>query len=156
MLMHPLNTIDFASFAAHSAAGYARDLKRTYGYEDAKAAEYALSVIDEILPQGLDTPGHFIFHLRSDSDQNIGVLWFEVRSEDDAPLTLFIFDLEIFVDFQRQGWAQRALIAVEAWANDRGIRRLELNMFADNEAAQALYRAAAFKPCEITMGKNLG
>ncbi len=155
-LMQPMSETEFRSFIEHSIAGYARDLERTYQYDITQAIECAASSVDELLPQGRDTAGHFLFNLYCDSGERVGVVWFEVRSQDSEPLTLFVCDLEIHSHFQRQGWAQRALVAIEKWALTRGIGRMELNVFANNEAALALYRAAAFMPCEITMGKNLG
>lgn len=156
MLMKPMCEVDFESFIGQSIADYAQDLQRTYRYESTKALACAKGSVDELLPAGPNTDGHVFFNLYSETGTRVGYLWLEVRSELDAPMTLFICELEIHSAFRRQGWGRRALIEVEQWAVARGIHRVELNVFADNDSALALYRSQAFVPCEITMGKNLG
>jgi ribosomal protein S18 acetylase RimI-like enzyme len=156
MLMQPMTESEFDAFIGQSVAGYARDLERTYGYAPSGALECAFSNLDALLPNGQHTEDHCFFNLCSDTGDIVGELWLEVRLQPGEPATLFICDLEIRSQFQRQGFGQRALEATERWALARGIRRLELNVFADNEAALALYKSAAFVPCEITMGKQLG
>jgi GNAT superfamily N-acetyltransferase len=156
MLMQPMSENEFDAFIGQSVAGYARDLERTYRYDPTQALECAFSSLDALLPQGQHTEDHCFFNLCNDAGESVGELWLEVRSEPGEPATLFICDLEIRSQFQRQGYGQRALEAAEQWALARGIHRLELNVFADNDAALALYTGAAFVPCEITMGKQLG
>lgn len=155
VMMEPMGEGGFDSFIAHSIAGYAMDLIRTYHYSPSRATAYAADGVAALLPEGMASPGHSFFNLCSATTERVGYLWLEVRSENGEPATLFICDLEIHSAFRRQGWARSALMAAEKWALARGIHRMELNVFADNEAALALYRTQGLVPCEITMGKNL-
>lgn len=153
--LEPMSASEHALFIEHSITGYAMDLIRTYRHDPAHATACATDSVTALLPEGLATPGHRFFNIVSDTKDRVGHLWFEIRSEDGESDTLFICDLEIHSTFRRQGWARSALRAAEKWALARGIRRMELNVFANNEPALALYRTHAFMPCEITMGKYL-
>ena len=50
----------------------------------------------------------------------------------------------VLAKFQRQGIGRRFFAALDAWAQDHGVRRLELTVEATNTGAIALYTAAGF------------
>ena len=47
---------------------------------------------------------------------------------------------------RRQGLAGRLVLAAQAWAKERGVRRLNLWVTATNRGAQRVYAAAGFQP----------
>ncbi len=155
MKLMPMTAADFQAFAARSVAGYARDIARTYGVPDALAFKSASADFNDLLAEGLETEGHFFYCLCTDAGVEAGSLWLGVVEDPRLPVRLFIYDLEIHQPFRRQGLSRQALSAVEAWAVERGIRRLELNVFADNHAARRLYETSGMAVCEMTMGKDL-
>lgn len=155
MKLMPMTAADFQAFAARSVAGYARDIARTYKLPDGLAFKSASADFNDLLAEGLETEGHFFYCLCTDEGVEVGSLWLGVVEDPPALAKLFIYDLEIHPAFRRQGLARQALSAVEAWAIERGIRRLELNVFSDNVAARTLYETSGMAACEMTMGKNL-
>lgn len=149
-----MNTEQFLAYAAHSSVGYANDIQLTYKQPlDLTPAQQSWSM-DQLLPQGVDTPNHYLFTLHSAEGENIGLLWFGTYEEYSVK-TLFIYDLEIYPRAQRRGHATEVMDMIERWAVANDIGRLELNVFAHNHAAQALYHACGLAPYEITMGKQL-
>lgn len=50
---------------------------------------------------------------------------------------------------------KKTLEQVERWARARGIKRIELNVFAHNKAGLALYRMCGLDPHEMTLGKRV-
>lgn len=152
--MITMNEEQFKTYAAHSIAGYAQDLGTTYRQPSCLALEQATESFNELLPYGLETAGHHLFNLQSAEGEEIGVLWFGINLTPQIK-TLFIYDLEIFPHSQRCGHAKQVMDTVEHWAKALGVKRLELNVFAHNQAAQALYSLCGLEPCEITMGKQL-
>jgi len=50
----------------------------------------------------------------------------------------------VLAEFQRQGIGRRCFAALDAWALEQGVRRLELTVESTNSAAIALYTAAGF------------
>ncbi|MCF7532561.1 GNAT family N-acetyltransferase [Pseudomonas petrae] len=155
MNLMTMSAADYQAFAERSVAGYARDIARTYGVPDALAFISASADFNELLEDGLDTEGHYFYRLCIGDDVEVGSLWIGIVENPPSPTRLFVYDLEIHPAFRRQGLGRQALSAVEAWAIERGIRRLELNVFADNHAARTLYETSGMAACEMTMGKNL-
>jgi RimJ/RimL family protein N-acetyltransferase len=151
----PMDADNFRLFAARSIAGYATDIARTYGLPDPVALKSARADFDELLPDGLETEGHYFYRLCIDEGVEVGSTWLGVMQDPPLPARLFVYDLEIHQAFRRQGLGRQALGAVEAWGIERGIRRLELNVFSDNVAARTLYEASGMAAREITMGKDL-
>jgi GNAT superfamily N-acetyltransferase len=154
MRLIPMNAEAFQGFAARSIEGYAQDLSRTYGVSEAPAAESATADFNDLLPLGMDTEGHYFYHLCLDQSVEVGVLWMAVVEEPPLPRKLFVYDLEIHQPFRRQGLGKRALSAVEQWCRERGIGRMELNVFSDNQAARKLYEASGMAVCEMTLRKD--
>lgn len=155
MKLIPMTAADFQAFAARSLAGYARDIARTYAVPDALAFKSASADFNDLLAKGLETEGHYFYRLCTDEGVEVGSLWLGVVEDPPLPARVFVYDLEIHQAFRRQGLSRQALSAVEAWAIERGIRRLELNVFSDNVAARTLYETSGMAACEMTMGKNL-
>uniref|UniRef100_A0A7C2ATB1 GNAT family N-acetyltransferase n=1 Tax=Pseudomonas graminis TaxID=158627 RepID=A0A7C2ATB1_9PSED len=155
MKLIAMGAADFQAFAARSVAGYARDIARTYGLPEPLALKSASADFDELLEDGLETEGHWFYCLCTGEGVEVGSLWLGVVEDPPLPAKLFVYDLEIHLPFRRQGLGRQALNAVEAWALDRGIRRLELNVFADNHEARKLYETSGMAVGEMTMGKDL-
>ncbi|MDB5983070.1 MAG: Histone acetyltransferase [Pseudomonas sp.] len=147
-----MNHDQFQRFLAHSAAGYAHELEQTY--QQADALQATMQGLQELLPNGLETPGHHVFNLHAADDEIVGVLWFGVSREHDIE-TLFIYDLEIAPHARRRGHGKAALQQVEHWATARAIQNIELNVFFDNHPARALYEGFGLKPREMTLTKPL-
>lgn len=155
MKLIAMSAADYQAFAARSVAGYARDVARTYGLPDEPAFASASADFNDLLPDGLETGGHYFYRLCIGEGVEVGSLWIGVVDNPPLPTRLFIYDLEIDQAFRRQGLGRQTLSAVESWAIERGIRRLELNVFADNQAARTLYETSGMAVCEMTMGKDL-
>lgn len=155
MKLIAMGAADFQAFAARSVAGYARDIARTYGLPEPLALKSASADFDELLEDGLETEGHWFYCLCTGEGVEVGSLWLGVVDNPPLPAKLFVYDLEIHQPFRRQGLGRQALNAVEAWALDRGIRRMELNVFADNHEARKLYETSGMAVSEMTMGKDL-
>lgn len=156
MKLIPMTCADFQTFRERSIAGYAKDVARTYGLPEGPALARANANFHAELPDGLATEDHHLFHLCREDSTPVGIVWLGVIRDAPLPATLFVYDLEIVPAFRRRGWASRALQAIEHWGRERGLKRLELNVFADNMAALALYEAVGLTVCEMTMGKDLG
>ncbi|HRI35948.1 MAG TPA: GNAT family N-acetyltransferase [bacterium] len=57
--------------------------------------------------------------------------------------------------FRSRGVGKKLMAAIERFARDRGYRRIELNVYAFNETAIALYTELGLVPVELTMSKLL-
>jgi ribosomal protein S18 acetylase RimI-like enzyme len=89
-----------------------------------------------------------------ENSATVGMMWFGEVSNNDAT-SAFLYDLWIAPAWRRRGFAAAALALLVEEARLRGLGSLNLNVFAHNAAAQALYRKAGFVASEITMVREL-
>lgn len=78
-----------------------------------------------------------------------GTVWFMVRKTPDMPIlvprTFLQIDALVVDDGQRgKGIGQALMAAVDAWARGRGIRELELGVWAFNESAIRFYQRLGY------------
>ncbi|MFJ9449951.1 GNAT family N-acetyltransferase [Herbaspirillum sp. NPDC101397] len=153
--MTPMSTADFERFRASSAADYVEQCRLTGLPSLAASQAGTLAGLDALLPQGPATPGHYLMLLQEqEHGATVGMMWFGEVSNDDAT-SAFLYDLWIAPAWRRRGFAAAALALLAEEARLRGLDSLNLNVFAHNTAAQALYRKAGFVASEITMVREL-
>lgn len=154
LTMTPMRPADYERFRQYSAADYADQCRLTGIAALAVSGPEALASLDVLLPQGLATPGHHVMQLEDQDGHHVGVMWFGETLEGDTR-SAFLYDLWIVPAWRRCGFAREALQLLHADIRERGISSLSLNVFAHNDAAQALYRDAGYVPSEITMVRTL-
>ncbi len=149
----PMNEDDYQAYLARSIPEYAADKVRAGNWSEAEALERSRLEYEQILPEGIHTPGHFVGKLLDEAGQAVGYLWY--NRLEKKPDTAFIYDFEIYTPYRRRGYASQALAALELHARAQGIRRLELHVFGDNTAARALYMKSGFFETNVNMAKNI-
>lgn len=109
----------------------------------------------ELLPQGLQTPGHFFVRLQdADSGADVGTLWWE-ESDKAGMREAYVYDIEIAERARRRGYARAAFGELERVGRERGVNQLGLHVFGHNHGARRLYDELGFQPTSITMRKIL-
>ncbi|KFG92217.1 GCN5 family acetyltransferase [Burkholderia paludis] len=149
--MRPMTASEFRAYRTRAIDGYANDLVSSgqNAVEDATAR--ARACFDTLLPDGLLTAGQTLVVLVDGVlGDPVGDLWYAIVPEGPNR-TLFIYDLDIVPSRRRQGWATRALDALDAEARRHGITEIGLSVFNHNTAARALYRACGFAPITTTL-----
>lgn len=118
-----------------------------------EATEFAKRQYADLLPQGVNTPGHFFaWVLAGGVEGPVGFVWYFTSPERREA---FIYDLWIGPEHRRRGYATAALAAVADDARRRGCERLGLNVFATNPGAAALYRKCGFEVVASHMNRPL-
>jgi ribosomal protein S18 acetylase RimI-like enzyme len=107
---------------------------------------------DRFFPDGRIVDGQLLHAIRI-GDEDAGWLW--VGPWDDTGSVWWVWDLMVHPGYRRRGVARRAMVAAEEIARDHGAITLMLNVFADNEAAIALYDALGFRAASLHMAKTL-
>jgi ribosomal protein S18 acetylase RimI-like enzyme len=145
----------FAAYLDTAVAGYAQESVAAGRWQPSGALERSRDDFLSLLPLGLDTPDNFVLEILQDEQGPvIGVVWYAIDRKYGMP-TAYVFDLEIVAAHRRQGHALRALQAVERSAMAAGAVAIGLNVFADNPAAQALYRRIGYATTNCNMHKKL-
>ena len=151
--LRPLPPEQFDEWSATGRREYAADMVANAGMAPARAREKAVRDYLAVLPEGLETPGHWIFVVEADG-RPVGRLWFAERVVDGQN-SAFLYDVHIDEDERGRGHGRAAMEAFEREAARRGLRHLALNVFGGNERARALYRSMGYTEQAVQMGKTV-
>ena len=152
----PMSAAAYGDYVEAAVTGYADENVASGRWPQDGALARSRADLEESLPQGLDTPGNHLFEIRADdAGVTVGFLCFEVR-EKHGLSTAFVFDIEVDEEFRRRGYATAALRELEPLVRDLGLSGINLHVFAQNEAAQALYGKLGYAVTGLNMLKTLG
>ena len=150
-----MDAASFQRFLDHAVPQYAAEKVRSgeWGAQEAQArgeGEFRM-----LLPQGIHTPQHFLYDLHdAQTRQNVGVLWYALR-QSGPQVSAFVYEIEIFPGFRRQGYATQAFGLLEQDAAQHGAGSVQLHVFGHNHGARALYERLGFSPTNLILRKNL-
>jgi ribosomal protein S18 acetylase RimI-like enzyme len=144
---------EYGGFAEHSKAEYARGIATQGGESEEFARRKADTDFAAILPQGLDTPSHWIFVIEAGGEK-AGLLWLAERPHG-RERECWIYDVEIDEAQRGKGYGRAAMELAEAEARARGLPRIALNVFGGNEVARTLYRSVGYVETSVQMAKDL-
>ncbi|GAA3346437.1 hypothetical protein GCM10020358_57430 [Amorphoplanes nipponensis] len=128
---------DFARRRAPMIASYARAIAAPRGLTEAEAAAEAARDVAEQLPRGPRTRGQFMRKALVGGAE-VGWIWVSLPGTT-RPDSAWISDVEVDPPFRRRGYAAAIITAAEAELASRGVRRIGLNVFGDNDTARRLY-----------------
>ena len=145
----------FVAYRENLVREYAAEKVRAGVWSPEEAPHRAEAGTDELLPEGTDTEGHYLYFLRDRTwGEDVGVVWLAVQ-DSGVGRSVWIYDIEIHEPLRRKGHGTRALRAVERRASELGAEKLELHVFGHNSGARALYETSGFIPTSIVMSKRL-
>jgi hypothetical protein len=70
---------EFAAYRARSIKGYAAEHVRAGNWSPSQAEELAAKETDDLLPDGVDTPGMLLLAAETASAGLIGIVWVELK-----------------------------------------------------------------------------
>lgn len=152
LALRPMTEQEYARFRAVLDEHYPRERARNMGTPLAEERSASTKQINDLLPQGHQTPGHFFWVLVDEDGAPVGQLWIAV---DEAKGQAFIYDIAIDEAARGKGYGRQALALLDTEVRQLGLRRIVLNVFADNDVAQHLYRSAGYQSVAILMRKDL-
>jgi ribosomal protein S18 acetylase RimI-like enzyme len=151
--LRPMRQDEFDAFAEHGREGYVRQLVEFSGMEPAAAQAKAERDYAMTLPQGLETPGHWLFAVEADG-RRVGTVWFAERVLDGRTVA-YLYEIEIDETERGRGLGRAAMEAFEREAARRGLTELELNVFGGNTVARSLYQSLGWRETAVHMAKRL-
>ena len=152
--LRPMRADEFEAFEEHGRAGYAEQMVEFSGMERSAALAKAERDYALTLPQGLETPGHWLFVVE-DGGRRVGVLWFAERVLDGRTVA-HLYEIEIDESERGRGYGRAAMEAYEREAARRGLTELELNVFGGNTVARSLYQSLGWRETAVHMAKRVG
>ncbi|MEP7290572.1 MAG: GNAT family N-acetyltransferase [Chloroflexota bacterium] len=152
--LDPMTEAEYSVYEGALAAAYAEEQVQAGAWDASTAVEQATESMREELPDGLATPNNDLYLIREENiSEAVGQLWVKINEGIDA--SAFIMDIEIYAPYQRRGYAQQALAALEAKLKARGISKIGLHVHAFNTGAQALYEKVGYSVTGLKMLKRL-
>ncbi|MFC6616479.1 GNAT family N-acetyltransferase [Deinococcus radiophilus] len=147
LTLHSMSPTRFAAYVQASSLDYAAQNVRAGRWSAEEAEARAAADYAQLLPQGVETPGHHLYLLLDDAGQEAGVLWYAERGEGEW----FIYDFAVHPPFQGQGYGQRALESLRELAQRQGVRSIGLHVFGHNDRARRLYERLGFETVSVLM-----
>lgn len=150
----PMTDAEYEPFYTRLTADYAHDQVASGRWNAETALEQSAAEMRKSLPNGLATPNHYLYTIRADGiDEPVGQLWVRIQRELDP--NAFILDIEIYDAYQRRGYAQGALQALETLVQGMGVYKIGLHVHAQNHGAHALYDKMGYAVTGYNMIKRL-
>lgn len=106
---------------------------------EADAREGVQAELAELLPDGINSDGHFISMICVNG-QRVGFIWCNIDSTHKAEL----YFLGIDVQYRSKGYGLVALQILESELLGQNMNSVWLNVFASNAAAFSLYKKAGY------------
>lgn len=94
-----------------------------------------------------------IFYLIFNKEEKIGYIW--LAKDDENKQSAFIYDFEIYEEFQNLGFGSKTLDLVADKAKELGFSFLGLHVFGSNSRALHVYKKMGFQITDINMRKEL-
>jgi ribosomal protein S18 acetylase RimI-like enzyme len=154
VVIRPITDSEFAAWQAEVVPAYAADKVASGDWPEASAVERSRIEYESLLPQGKDTPGHYLYSIVGFAGEAVGTIWFAAK-EQGGDRIAYVYDVTVSPGHQRQGHAFRAFLAVEEEARRLGLAGIGLHVFGHNTGAQALYAKLGFVPTHINLYKPL-
>ena len=151
--LRALRPDELPAFMEDSIRSYAEGIETQGGQTAEFARQKSEADHAAILPQGLETPGHWI-HVVEAGGERVGLLWLAER-DSGGRRVLFIYDIEIDEAQRGKGYGRAAMELAEGEAKALGIGRIELNVFGGNGVARRLYRSMDYVETSVQMAKDL-
>jgi ribosomal protein S18 acetylase RimI-like enzyme len=134
---------------------YAAENVRAGFWSEAEALGKAKETYARYLPQGIETPGQYLYLIRNrDEGQEVGIVWIGAQPGEVARAG-FIYNLYIEEGFRRRGYARATMLAIEGVACEMGWSSLGLHVFGHNRAARDLYESLGYEVRSMNMIKSI-
>ena len=148
----PMSVERFVTWRAYSIAGYAEENVRSGRWTQDEALTRSEADFKQLLPDGVDTAGHWLWSVVDSAGDEVGVLWV---ATDRRPGYAFIYDIEMNPDRRGQGYGTATLLSLDEWCRARGITTIGLHVFGHNRGAWELYKRMGYVETSVQMEKHL-
>src|SRR5216110_2207977 len=151
----PMTEKEYQMYLVLSIQEYAQDNVQAGQWSEKEALQEAEQALQKLLPQGLDSPGHYLYRIVDKQlEKHVGILWFGLHTQAHQQ-QVFVYDIAIFEEFRRLGYAMQAFQLLEERARKLGATSICLHVFGHNFAAREMYEKLGYVATNIQMLKKL-
>ena len=151
--IRPMTSVEFAVYRKLSIRDYAAEQVRAGNWNFSQAEALAAKQTDDLLPDGVDTPGMLLLAAETTNAGVIGIVWVELQHEQTTGA--WIYDIQIVPEQRGRGYGRALLRAAEREVERRGIESIALNVFGGNAVARDLYESSGYATTSLHMRKRL-
>ncbi|MDA7025089.1 GNAT family N-acetyltransferase [Bacillus sp. CLL-7-23] len=153
-LLKPMSEQDFEEYKSYTINHYAMEKVKAGLWTVAEAMEKAEEQFQRLLPNGLNSTNHYLWSIVNEEKDVMGWLW--VYIDREHPLKdAFIYDIGLYEAYQGQGIGKWVLKTLEEEAEELGVKKLSLHVFAHNKTAIRLYEKMNYEVTDLHMSKRL-
>ena len=151
----PMRPGEYSKCIEPAVRDYAQSKILAGDVEPDRALEFATREYAAYLPEGVDTPGHYLRTIQdADTRVKVGFIWLGILEKGG---TRFPMLMQVWIDepYRRQGYATQALLALEEQVGGLGFDEIVLHVYGHNHAARTLYKKLGYVETNINMRKIL-
>jgi ribosomal protein S18 acetylase RimI-like enzyme len=144
----------WASWRSRATSAYADEKVAAGNWPADEAQQLSEKEFARLLPEGRETHGHEIRVMVTDAGEHVGQTWFTIEQRELGRV-VFIYDIEVWAEHRRKGYARLALAEIEAYAQEHDCLGVMLHVFGNNTPARELYRSEGFEETNVLMLKRV-
>lgn len=145
-----LSKNDFNLYSKEVVEKIAKEYETSGRWSKEESIQISMEAMRSYLPDGIDTKDNYLLNIINDG-KKVGMIWFGKVKEDEV----FIYDFNIYTNFQRMGYGEKALIFLETYIKSLGFNKISLHVFGHNKAALSLYEKLGYNAFSINMSKSI-
>jgi len=151
--VRPMTSTELETLRSRLDREYAAQHVRAGNWTADEAEARAAEETDQLLPQGVDTPGMLLLTAETTDGDEIGYVWVALERRHGSGA--WIYDIEIVPEQQGKGYGRALLRAAEQETARLGVNSIGLNVFGPNTVARRLYESAGYEVSSLQMHKEL-
>lgn len=155
MKIQPFTQNDFETYLAKALPHLAEEIAQARGISQEAGMSVAQNSFSNLFPKGeVNAKDQYIGFLVEGADK-VGIIHFGVRKDPNSSPDVYLWDVEIFKPYRRNGFGKTAMRLLESQVRDLGLNRISLNVFGHNKMARALYEDLGYHTRSLSMTKDV-
>lgn len=156
LTLRPMADAEYEAFHLKLVAEYAQVNVEAGNWLEEESVEFSKKALNQLLPQGRDTPRVLLLSADNSSGEYVGYLWIGLDRPGTSKPGAWIYDIEVAQEQRGKGYGRALLRAAEEETLKNGVPTLGLNVFGNNQVARRLYESSGYSITQIAMSKQLG
>jgi ribosomal protein S18 acetylase RimI-like enzyme len=155
--LDPMTGAEYDAYLDEAVREYGEQKTLSGEWTAAEARERSAADHARLLPDGLHSPGQYLFTVRdpdSGSDEPVAVLWLALRIKAER-IEGYVYDISVSEAKRGQGYGRATMEAAIEEARGLGAETVGLHVFGHNGPARALYTSLGFVETNISMSLEL-
>jgi len=152
--VRPMTPSEFGAFRNRLVSEYAAEHVRAGNWTEEEAETRSAEQTDELLAQGVNTPGMLLLMAETSDGDVVGHVWIGLERRPGIP-GAWIYSIEIDQEHRSKGYGRCLLVAAERETARHGVKAIGLNVFGPNTVARNLYASSGYEVTSLQMHKEL-